>query len=128
MALAEEYFDHLTTNTKANTTTHPNVEIISPPNDAVIPQVKVKTNYGTFAIASIMFLAFLAAITILSTMVVSNKNHQLQDIKTNTTIIQQDNDVLLQSVQELSQYDRVMEIAKEKGFQMNEENVRNVEK
>ena len=127
MALAEGYFDQVTTKTKNNTKTK-KATVATPPNDTVFPQVKEKLNYGAFAIASVMLLAFLAAITILSTMVVSNKNHQLQDIKTNTTIIQQDNDVLLQSVQELSQYDRVMGIAKENGFQMNEENVRNVEK
>ena len=69
----------------------------------------------------------LATITIVSSMVVTNKNRQLQDIQTNTTLMQRKNDTLLQSAQELSQYDRVNRIAKEQGLQMGQNNVRNVE-
>ena len=69
----------------------------------------------------------LATITIVSSMVVTNKNRQLQDIQTNTTLMQRKNDTLLQSAQELSQYDRVNRIAKEQGLKMGENNVRNVE-
>ena len=40
--------------------------------------------------------------------------------------MQRKNDTLLQSAQELSQYDRVNRIAKEQGLQMGQNNVRNV--
>ena len=63
---------------------------------------------------------------ITSSMVVANKNRQLQDIESQTTLIQRENNTLLQSTQELSQYDRVNRIANEQGLKMNEDNVRNV--
>ena len=59
-------------------------------------------------------------------MIVANKNRQLQDIESQTTLIQRENNTLLQATQELSQYDRVNRIANEQGLKMNEENVRNV--
>ena len=71
-------------------------------------------------------LAFLATMTIVASMIVANKNRQLQDIESQTTLIQRENNTLLQSTQELSQYDRVNRIANEQGLKMNEENVRNV--
>ena len=71
-------------------------------------------------------LFLFGTLTIVSSMVVTNKNRQLQDIQTNTTLMQRKNDTLLQSAQELSQYDRVNRIAKEQGLQMGQNNVRNV--
>ena len=64
--------------------------------------------------------------TIVASMIVANKNRQLQDIESQTTLIQRENNTLLQATQELSQYDRVNRIANEQGLKMNEENVRNV--
>ena len=78
-------------------------------------------------IVGVSIILVLATITIVSSMVVTNKNRQLQDIQTNTTLMQRKNDTLLQSAQELSQYDRVNRIAKEQGLKMGENNVRNVE-
>ena len=73
-----------------------------------------------------MLIVIFGTLTIVSSMVVTNKNRQLQDIQTNTTLMQRKNDTLLQSAQELSQYDRVNRIAKEQGLQMGQNNVRNV--
>ena len=64
--------------------------------------------------------------TIVASMIVANINRQLQDIESQTTLIQRENNTLLQSTQELSQYDRVNRIANEQGLKMNEDNVRNV--
>lgn len=64
--------------------------------------------------------------TIVASMIIANKNRQLQDIESQTTLIQRENNTLLQSTQELSQYDRVNRIANEQGLKMNEDNVRNV--
>ena len=92
-----------------------------------IPQERVKVNYVRNIIVGLVIMFALATITIISSMVVTNKNRQLQDIQTNTTLMQRKNDTLLQSAQELSQYDRVNRIAKEQGLKMGENNVRNVE-
>lgn len=92
-----------------------------------IPQERVKVNYVRNMIVGLFIILVLATITIVSSMVVTNKNRQLQDIQTNTTLMQRKNDTLLQSAQELSQYDRVNRIAKEQGLKMGENNVRNVE-
>ena len=91
-----------------------------------IPQERVKVNYVRNMIVGLVIMFALATITIISSMVVTNKNRQLQDIQTNTTLMQRKNDTLLQSAQELSQYDRVNRIAKEQGLQMGQNNVRNV--
>ena len=77
-------------------------------------------------ILSGVVLAFLATMTIVASMIVANKNRQLQDIESQTTLIQRENNTLLQSTQELYQYDRVNRIANEQGLKMNEDNVRNV--
>ena len=91
-----------------------------------IPQERVKVNYVRNMIVGLVIMFALATITIICSMVVTNKNRQLQDIQTNTTLMQRKNDTLLQSAQELSQYDRVNRIAKEQGLQMGQNNVRNV--
>ena len=92
-----------------------------------IPQERVRVNYVRNMIVGLVIMFALATITIICSMVVTNKNRQLQDIQTNTTLMQRKNDTLLQSAQELSQYDRVNRIAKELGLKMGENNVRNVE-
>ena len=91
-----------------------------------IPQEKVKVNYARNMIVSIVVIVLLGTLTVVSSMLVANKNRQLQDIQTNTTLMQRKNDTLLQSAQELSQYDRVNRIAKEQGLQMGQNNVRNI--
>ena len=123
MALAKQIVD-------VNSTTIAREAFPSTYKDAVvtaIPQERVKVNYVRNMIVGLVIMFALATITIISSMVVTNKNRQLQDIQTNTTLMQRKNDTLLQSAQELSQYDRVNRIAKEQGLKMGENNVRNVE-
>lgn len=123
MALAKQIVD-------VNSTTIAREAFPNTYKDAVvtaIPQERVKVNYVRNMIAGLVIMFVLATITIISSMVVTNKNRQLQDIQTNTTLMQRKNDTLLQSAQELSQYDRVNRIAKEQGLKMGENNVRNVE-
>ena len=122
MALAERILDiNLTTVKEAYPNTHSDKVVIT------IPQERVKVNYVRNLMVGLFITLVLATITIVSSMVVTNKNRQLQDIQTNTTLMQRKNDTLLQSAQELSQYDRVNRIAKEQGLKMGENNVRNVE-
>ena len=123
MALAKQIVD-------VNSTTIAREAFPNTYKDAVvtaIPQERVKVNYVRNMIVGLVLMFALATITIVSSMIVTNKNRQLQDIQTNTTLMQRKNDTLLQSAQELSQYDRVNRIAKEQGLKMGENNVRNVE-
>ena len=122
MALAEQIVD-------VNSTTTVREAFPNTYSDKVvtaIPQEKVKVNYTRNMIISIVVIVLLGTLTVVSSMLVANKNRQLQDIQTNTTLMQRKNDTLLQSAQELSQYDRVNRIAKEQGLQMGQNNVRNV--
>ena len=122
MALAERILDiNSTTVKEAYPNTHSDKVVTA------IPQERVKVNYVRNIMVGLFITLVLAIITIVSSMVVTNKNRQLQDIQTNTTLMQRKNDTLLQSAQELSQYDRVNRIAKEQGLKMGENNVRNVE-
>ena len=92
-----------------------------------IPQERVKVNYVRNMIVGLVIMFTLATITIISSMVVTNKNRQLQDIQTNTPLFQRKNDTYLQSAQDLTQNDRVNLFRKEQGLKMGENNVRNVE-
>lgn len=121
MALAEKYVDTLNVSVPKQTPlVRKGQEVTS------IPEEKHKANLMQVLILSGVVLAFLATMTIVASMIVANKNRQLQDIESQTTLIQRENNTLLQSTQELSQYDRVNRIANEQGLKMNEDNVRNV--
>ena len=121
MALAEKYVDTLNVSVPKHTPlVRKGQEVTS------IPEEKQKANLMQVLILSGVVLAFLATMTIVASMIVANKNRQLQDIESQTTLIQRENNTLLQSTQELSQYDRVNRIANEQGLKMNEDNVRNV--
>ena len=121
MALAEKYVDTLNVSVPKQTPlVRKGQEVTS------IPEEKQKANLMQVLILSGVVLAFLATMTIVASMIVANKNRQLQDIESQTTLIQRENNTLLQSTQELSQYDRVNRIANEQGLKMKEDNVRNV--
>ena len=121
MALAEKYVDTLNVSVPKQTPlVRKGQEVTS------IPEEKQKANLMQVLILSGVVLAFLATMTIVASKIVANKNRQLQDIESQTTLIQRENNTLLQSTQELSQYDRVNRIANEQGLKMNEDNVRNV--
>jgi cell division protein FtsL len=59
-------------------------------------------------------------------MQVSTTSRSVQDITRQTEETHVVNENLQQNVQELSRYDRVYQIAKEHGLEVNEENIRNV--
>ena len=121
MALAEKYVDTLNVSVPKQTPlVRKGQEVTS------IPEEKQKANLMQVLILSGVVLAFLATMTIVASMIVANKNRQLQDIESQTTLIQRENNTLLESTQELSQYDRVNRIANEQGLKMKEDNVRNV--
>ena len=121
MALAEKYVDTM------NVPVPTQKPLVRGDREVTsIPQEKQKADLLRLLAVSGFVLAALAVITIVASMIVANKNRQLQDIESQTTLIQRENNTLLQATQELSQYDRVNRIANEQGLTMNEENVRNV--
>lgn len=121
MALAEKYVDTMNVAVPAQKPlVRGDREVTS------IPQERQKADLLRLLAVSGFVIAALAVITIVASMIVANKNRQLQDIESQTTLIQRENNTLLQATQELSQYDRVNRIANEQGLKMNEENVRNV--
>ena len=117
MALAQEYIQPRETITAV-----PKQKV----KTTVIPKQKVSFDYWKFIITSAVLLCVLATGTILSSMLVSNRNQQLQEMKQSVKTMERDSEVLMQEAEELAQYDRVVKIAKQKGLQMQEQNVRNV--
>lgn len=80
-----------------------------------------------FAITIILLSSLVVLLLSLATQVtLSNQNRALQDLQNDSVAIGLENQNLEQEVQELSRYDRIIEIAKELGLEMNEANVRNV--
>lgn len=121
MALAEKYVDTM------NVPVPTQKPLVRGDREVTsIPQERQKADLLQLLAVSGFVIAALAVITIVASMIVANKNRQLQDIESQTTLIQRENNTLLQATQELSQYDRVNRIANEQGLKMNEENVRNV--
>ncbi len=121
MALAEKYVDTM------NVPVPTQKPLVRGDREVTsIPQERQKADLLRLLAVSGFVIAALAVITIVASMIVANKNRQLQDIESQTTLIQRENNTLLQATQELSQYDRVNRIANEQGLKMNEENVRNV--
>ena len=59
-------------------------------------------------------------------MILSTTNRSAQDLQQQSADIQVVNANMEQNIQELSQYDRVFQIAEENGLKMNEEQIRNV--
>lgn len=68
----------------------------------------------------------LAVTHIALSMQVSTTNRVIQDIQSQSAVVQIENENYEQKVQELSRYDRVYSIAKENDLNMNEEQIRNV--
>ena len=86
MALAEKYVDTLNVSVPKQTPlVRKGQEVTS------IPEEKQKANLMQVLILSGVVLAFLATMTIVASMIVANKNRQLQDIESQTTLIQREN-------------------------------------
>ena len=68
----------------------------------------------------------MCVLTIYSSNQVTQMNRGLQDVNAQITETELANENLEQNVQELSQYERVHEIAQKYGLELNDENVRNI--
>lgn len=111
------------------------IEVHSPspkakPQAPVVSKPKVKTHPLAKEIVMLAVIGFTALILIFSSLItqvtISNQSRQLQDLQNNNLVVSIENDNLNQEVQELSRYNRIMEIAESMGLEMNEANVRNV--
>ncbi|WP_319470453.1 septum formation initiator family protein [uncultured Trichococcus sp.] len=85
--------------------------------------VKIEKIAITITLLSALVVLLLSLATQVT---LSNQNRALQDLQNDSVAIGLENQNLEQEVQELSRYDRIIEIAKELGLEMNEANVRNV--
>lgn len=117
------------------------VHTVPKKNAAIIPlplkekKVKVKTKSGAVPwtkseklLVTLVssFALFMCVLTIYSSNQVTQMNRGLQDVNAQITETELANENLEQNVQELSQYERVHEIAQKYGLELNDENVRNI--
>lgn len=117
------------------------VHTVPKKNAAIIPlplkekKVKVKTKSGAVPwtkseklLVTLVsaFVLFMCVLTIYSSNQVTQMNRGLQDVNAQITETELANENLEQNVQELSQYERVHEIAQKYGLELNDENVRNI--
>ncbi|MGP6138877.1 MULTISPECIES: cell division protein FtsL [unclassified Jeotgalibaca] len=100
------------------------------PYSPAVSEPKIKTRPLAKEIATLAVILFTALILVFSSLItqvtISNQSRQLQDLQDHNMIVSTENDNLSQEVQELSRYNRIMEIAESMGLEMNEANVRNV--
>lgn len=71
---------------------------------------------------------FVSLFTVASGVQMNAANIRLQDAQSQAEALGIENENLEQNIQELTQYDRIHDIAKQNNLNMNEENVRNVSK
>lgn len=101
------------------------------PSEPPLPEPKKKpkklTRREVVVMSVISVFAFILIFSNLLTQVmISNQNRNLQDLLVSNQQVTVENNNLSQEVQELSRYNRIMEIAEELGLEMKEDNVRNV--
>lgn len=100
------------------------------PEIPVVPGRNISARPWAKEIATLAVVGFTALILVFTSLItqvtISNQSRQLQDLQNNNMTISIENSNLNQEVQELSRYNRIMEIAESMGLEMNETNVRNV--
>ena len=119
----------------ANNLYDPLVDVQNPspqatPVTPVVPGRRIATRPWAKEIVTLAVIGFAALILVFTSLItqvtISNQNRQLQDLQNNNVTVSIENNNLNQEVQELSRYNRIMEIAESMGLKMNETNVRNV--
>lgn len=79
------------------------------------------------AIGLVLFVWLIAMfLTLTSQVKLSNRHHTLQNVQSETALTELNNRNLEQEIQELSRYDRVIDVAIGLGLELNEENIKNV--
>ena len=119
----------------ANNLYDPLIDVQNPspqatPVSPVVPGRRNATRPWAKEIVTLAVIGFTALILVFTSLItqvtISNQNRQLQDLQNNNVTVSIENNNLNQEVQELSRYNRIMEIAESMGLKMNETNVRNV--
>ncbi|MGO4961082.1 cell division protein FtsL [Jeotgalibaca porci] len=119
----------------ANNLYDPLIDVQNPspqatPVSPVVPGRRIATRPWAKEIVTLAVIGFTALILVFTSLItqvtISNQNRQLQDLQNNNVTVSIENNNLNQEVQELSRYNRIMEIAESMGLKMNETNVRNV--
>lgn len=119
----------------ANNLYDPLIDVQNPSPQAtpvypVVPGRRIATRPWAKEIVTLAVIGFTALILVFTSLItqvtISNQNRQLQDLQNNNVTVSIENNNLNQEVQELSRYNRIMEIAESMGLKMNETNVRNV--
>lgn len=119
----------------ANNLYDPLIDVQNPSSQAtpvspVVPGRRIATRPWAKEIVTLAVIGFTALILVFTSLItqvtISNQNRQLQDLQNNNVTVSIENNNLNQEVQELSRYNRIMEIAESMGLEMNETNVRNV--
>ena len=119
----------------ANNLYDPLIDVQNPspqatPVSPVVPGRRIATRPWAKEIVTLAVIGFTALILVFTSLItqvtISNQNRQLQDLQNNNVAVSIENNNLNQEVQELSRYNRIMEIAESMGLKMNETNVRNV--
>lgn len=119
----------------ANNLYDPLIDVQNPspqatPVSPVVPGRRIATRPWAKEIVTLAVIGFTALILVFTSLItqvtISNQNRQLQDLQNNNVTVSIENNNLNQEVQELSRYNRIMEIAESMGLEMNETNVRNV--
>ena len=119
----------------ANNLYDPLIDVQNPspqatPVSPVVPSRRIATRPWAKEIVTLAVIGFTALILVFTSLItqvtISNQNRQLQDLQNNNVTVSIENNNLNQEVQELSRYNRIMEIAESMGLKMNETNVRNV--
>ena len=119
----------------ANNLYDPLIDVQNPspqatPVSPVVPGRRIATRPCAKEIVTLAVIGFTALILVFTSLItqvtISNQNRQLQDLQNNNVTVSIENNNLNQEVQELSRYNRIMEIAESMGLKMNETNVRNV--
>lgn len=119
----------------ANNLYDPLIDVQNPspqatPASPVVPGRRIATRPWAKEIVTLAVIGFTALILVFTSLItqvtISNQNRQLQDLQNNNVTVSIENNNLNQEVQELSRYNRIMEIAESMGLKMNETNVRNV--
>ena len=119
----------------ANNMYDPLIDVQNPspqatPVSPVVPGRRIATRPWAKEIVTLAVIGFTALILVFTSLItqvtISNQNRQLQDLQNNNVTVSIENNNLNQEVQELSRYNRIMEIAESMGLKMNETNVRNV--
>lgn len=122
-----EYAESTYNQTLPNYSPQPSQEPKSP--EIVRPSKKTST-FTKKEIMTMTVIGITAIILLFSSLItqvtLSNQNRSYQDLQQTNVMITTENNNLSQEVQELSRYNRVMEIAEKLGLKMNETNIRNV--